>query len=86
MQKKTRTKRHRDSNQTSKTTQEETPVLMDRSSLHIDEADIILLQAFHPSPYVRQAASELHWTILMYNRFKVRKNDAAKHKPHPGKN
>ena len=86
MQKTTRTKRHRNSNQTSKTMEEETPVLMDRSSLHIDEADIILLQAFHPSPYVQQAASELHWTILMYNRFKVRKNESAKTKTNPVKN
>ena len=86
MQKKTRTKRNRNSNQTSNTMQEETQVLMDRSSLEISEDDIMLLWTFHPSPYVRQAASELHWNIVMYNRFKVRKKDAAKAKKRVGRN
>lgn len=66
--------------------QVDSPVLMDRSSLEISQDDIMLLWTFHPSPYVRQAASELHWNIVMYNRFKVRKKDAAKTKDHPGKN
>ena len=73
MQKATRTKRHQESDQRSKTAQEETPILMDRSSLEIDQADLLLLQHFHPSPYVRQAASELNWNLFLYNRFKANK-------------
>jgi hypothetical protein len=65
--------------------QDKTP-LMDRSSLHISQDDLMLLETFHPSPYVRQAASELNWNIVMYNRFKVKKKDSAKAKTYPGKN
>ena len=83
MQKKTRTERQ-DSNRTSKRMQEETPVLMDRSSLEINQDDLMLLWTFHPSPYVRQAASELNWNIVLYNRFKIRKKDNAKTKNHLG--
>ena len=53
-------------------------VLMDRSSLAIDQDDLMLLECFHPSPYVRQAASELNWNLVMYNRFKRKKEDYDK--------
>ena len=50
----------------------------DQHAIEIDQADLLILESFHPSPYVRQAATDLNWNLTMYNRHKANKAANAK--------